>query len=80
MSENPVPAQASALMILSAVNLSGRVPAYAHATGIAMRRPGRNRLISTIGVSWECTRADTMSRCFASRGKRSIQWMRPRSR
>src|SRR6185436_13046601 len=64
------PAQASALAMLSNVNLRGRVPAYAQATGMATRKPGRNRLTRMIGVSCEWTRADTVSRCLASRGKR----------
>src|SRR5207244_8605615 len=46
-------AQANALTRLSALNLIGFMPAYAHAMGIAVRRPGRNRLTRTRPVSFD---------------------------
>src|ERR1041384_7516565 len=73
-------AQAKALIRFSVLNLNGRVPAYAHAIGMAVRRPGRKRLTSTRPVSFECTCVITLSRYFASFGYRSSQWIRPRSR
>ena len=45
-----VPARAKPLTRFHTLNFSGRMSAYAHATGIAVRRPGRTRLASTISV------------------------------
>jgi len=56
------PAQPKALTRFSRLNLSGGVLAYAQATGIAVRSPGRNRPARTIAVSLRWTRSLTASR------------------
>jgi len=45
-------AQAKALTRFSPLNFIAFMPAYAHAMGMAVRNPGRQRLISTSGVSF----------------------------
>ena len=61
-------AQANALTRFIAEKWSGRTPAYAHATGIATRSPGRKRHMSSIRFWLSLTRWTTASRCFASHG------------
>ena len=55
-------AQRNALTRLSDEKCSGLSFAYAHAIGIAVRRPGRNRLISRITFWLSLTRWTTASR------------------
>src|SRR4051794_6811536 len=74
------PAHANALARFNRLNFSGRTFAYAHATGIAVRSPGRNRPDRIMSASREGTRSLPASRYFASLGYRSSQWMRPRRR